>query len=57
MHDALEMLSSLSDQQKEALRRRDFKTVLQLDRQAEQAVSDKERAFGVLTEHMREHGC
>ena len=53
----LERLDELSEQQIEALRNGDYKRVLKLDKQMEQHFGKKERAFGALFNHCREHGC
>lgn len=35
----------------------DYQTLLKHDKQLENLVGEKERAFGALQQHVREHGC
>jgi hypothetical protein len=41
----------------EALHRHDYAALVQLDRDLETALGEKERALGALREHQLTHGC
>ena len=50
-------LSELARMQSEALQTGSENVVLELDRQVENALGEKERALGALREHRSQHGC
>lgn len=50
-------IADLSRRQIEALRAGDLNLLQRLDLQMERKFGEKERAFGALHEHTREHGC
>jgi len=43
--------------QLKALQDHDIQKLLTLDKELEQAFGAKERAFGALNEHTKDHGC
>jgi hypothetical protein len=43
--------------QREALKSGNQKELMLLDKRLENAFGEKERAFGALTQHKKEHGC
>jgi hypothetical protein len=58
--EALEVLQSLIDitkAQQDAVRTANVRLVESLDHKLELTFGKKERAFGAMREHIREHGC
>jgi hypothetical protein len=55
--EALNHLNKLTVGQVECLRANDLRRLFELDQQLEQAFGAKERAFGALAEHAKEHAC
>jgi hypothetical protein len=53
----LQTLSGIIQEQIEALQVGDQKKLLSLDKSLELTFGDKERAFGALQQHTKEHGC
>jgi hypothetical protein len=53
----LQRLDSLSKEQLDALQKADYKRLIRLDKQLEKLFGKKQRAFGALMNHCREHGC
>lgn len=55
--EVLGQIARISQEQIQALRSNDQAAMMRLDRQLELLFGEKERAFGALAEHRREHGC
>ncbi len=55
--DILERIIETNKAQIEALRNADFATLIRYDRELENLVGEKERAYGALRQHAQEHGC
>lgn len=55
--ETLNRLIELNKQQIDALQENDETRLMALDQKMELAFGDKERAFGALREHTKEHGC
>jgi len=56
--ESLKRIKSLIEEQIAVLRQPGGQArLLELDRELEKAVGEKERGFGALTEHTKEHGC
>jgi len=56
-YSALAQLQAIIQAQLKALQTGDHTALDKLDRELEKAVGHKERSFGALWEHVREHGC
>ncbi len=56
-YGALAQLQAIIQAQLKALQTGDHTTLDKLDRELEKAVGLKERSFGALWQHVREHGC
>jgi hypothetical protein len=57
---AMEILSQIartSQEQVTALKRGDQTVLMNLDKELERMVGEKERVFGALKQHRHEHGC
>jgi hypothetical protein len=54
---ALSHMTELISGQLKALHDQDMQKLLTLDKELEQAFGAKERAFGALNEHTKDHGC
>ena len=50
-------LSELARAEVEAIKSESEKTWLEIDRQIENVVGEKERSLGALNQHRTEHGC
>jgi hypothetical protein len=50
-------LSDLARAEVEAVRSKDDKELLSIDKEIEATLGEKERSLGALREHRREHGC
>ena len=50
-------LNRLTIEQIDCLKANDQKRLLALDKELETVFGEKERAFGALQEHSKEHGC
>ena len=50
-------MTKLISGQLKALQDHDMQKLLTLDKELEQAFGAKERAFGALNEHTKDHGC
>lgn len=57
MEDILQRLKELTALQLEAFRSRNSAELARLDRELENAMGEKERSFGALRQHVREHNC
>jgi hypothetical protein len=55
--DTLNVMIEEIQKARDALKRDDKQLLLMSDRSMEVALGKKERAFGALAEHKREHGC
>jgi hypothetical protein len=55
--EILKLIISTNQQQIEALRSSNHVKLMQYDKELEQLVGKKERAFGALRQHTKEHGC
>ena len=55
--ETLQRLIDLTENQIRALAENDHQALLHLDKELEMAFGAKERAFGALREHTKEHGC
>ncbi len=55
--DILEEIVSIVNKTRIALKQGDQQTLMILDNQLEHSIGAKERAFGALREHTKEHGC
>jgi hypothetical protein len=53
----LQTVEELSAQQLQALNAADYNRLLKVDKQLERYFGKKQRAFGALLNHCREHGC
>lgn len=53
----LQRIDALSKEQVDTLQEGDYDRLLTIDKQIETAFGEKERAFGALLNHCREHGC
>jgi len=53
----LEQLIVLTNKQISALNQNDSTTLMALDKQLENAFGAKERSFGALSQHTKDHGC
>ncbi len=53
----LARIDQLNQGQMEALKAHDDQRLMQLDKQMELTFGEKERSFGALFEHRKEHGC
>jgi hypothetical protein len=56
-HQALQRLIDLTKKQIDALHANDQQRLTALDKELELAFGEKERCFGALWQHMRDHGC
>jgi len=56
-HQILERIASLAREQVEAMEARDDDRLMAIDKQLETEFGAKERAFGALFEHRKEHDC
>ena len=56
-HNTLTEVIQLTQEQIAALQARDQEKLLAADRGLELAFGKKERAFGALQQHTKEHGC
>ena len=55
--ELLELMGRLCSEQSKAIRENDHTRLAALDRKFEEAFGQKERAYGALEEHRKEHGC
>jgi hypothetical protein len=55
--EVLQNLIDLTHQQLEAISANDQNRLLLLDKRLEHVFGEKERAFGALSQHTKEHGC
>jgi hypothetical protein len=55
--DALSKINELAVQQIECIKASNQIRLMALDKETELAFGEKERAFGALLEHSKEHGC
>ena len=53
----LRTLEELGAQQLHALQAADYHRLIKIDKQLERYFGKKQRAFGALLNHCREHGC
>ena len=53
----LQCIDRLNEEQREAMRNANYDRLMVIDRQMERYFGEKERAFGALLNHCREHGC
>jgi hypothetical protein len=53
----LRHMDELSLEQMDALNASDYDLLLLIDKKLEDSFGEKERAFGALLNHCREHGC
>jgi hypothetical protein len=53
----LDRIDALTDEQIAAIKGRDDEALMAIDKQLELAFGEKERAFGTLLSHRKEHGC
>lgn len=53
----LQVLIELTKQQIDALTSNDQSRLLALDKNLEKVFGEKERSFGALRQHTKEHGC
>ena len=57
VQDILTHLAELARAEAEAVQYKTENTWMEIDRQIERAIGQKERAIGALRQHMQEHGC
>ena len=57
VEDVLQRLKELTASQLQAFRSRSSAEFARLDRELENTIGEKERAFGALRQHIREHHC
>jgi hypothetical protein len=55
--ETLQKVIELTQGQIECLAKNDQSTLTVLDKKLEQMFGEKERAFGALRQHSKEHGC
>lgn len=55
--EVLRHLNRLTVEQMDCLKANDQRRLLALDKELEKQFGEKERAFGALQEHSKEHGC
>jgi hypothetical protein len=55
--DALSQIISITQKMLDANKANNLRAIQQLDKELEQLVGLKERSFGALHQHQKEHGC
>ena len=53
----LGVIVKLGNEQIDCLKSNDQKRLLEIDKELERQYGEKQRAFGALREHSKEHGC
>jgi hypothetical protein len=53
----LTTLAELAHAEREALRSGDQQLIMEIDKQIENVIGEKERGMGALRQHRAEHGC
>jgi hypothetical protein len=57
VEDVLQRLVEITQSQRHAFDAQDHSRFMQLDRELELTVGEKERVIGAFREHQKEHGC
>jgi len=57
INSILTTMITIIQQQRDAINEGNTEEALVFDKQLELCVGDKERAFGALRQHIKEHGC
>jgi hypothetical protein len=55
--EVLQRLIDITENQLKALAANDYQSLMRLDKELDLAFGAKERSFGALHEHTKEHGC